>query len=43
MEKTDDKDRTCRGIVNLSDLAEKEPHSPGQTAFNSHVMSSQML
>ena len=31
------------GIVNLSALAEKEPHTPGQAAFNSHVMSSQML
>jgi hypothetical protein len=31
------------GIVNLSNFAEKEPHSPGLAAFNSHVMSSQML
>jgi hypothetical protein len=31
------------GIVNLSAFAEKEPHTPGQAAFNSHVMSSQML
>ena len=31
------------GIVNLSDLAEKEPHRPGQAAINTHVMSSQML
>lgn len=35
--------RCNHGIVNLSDLAEKEPHSPGQAAFNSHVMSSQMM
>jgi hypothetical protein len=33
----------CIGIVNLSALAEKEPRTPGQAAFNSHVMSSQML
>jgi len=31
------------GIVNLSALAEKEPRTPGQAAFTSHVMSSQML
>ena len=30
-------------IVNLSALAEEEPRTPGQAAFNSHVMSSQML
>ena len=26
------------GIVNLSALAEMEPRTPGQSAFNSHVM-----
>ncbi|GLT11975.1 hypothetical protein ACFQFQ_21525 [Sulfitobacter porphyrae] len=28
------------GIVNLLDPAEKDPHTLGHTAFNSHVMSS---
>ncbi len=32
-----------RGIVNLSVFAEKELHTPGQAAFNSQVMPSQML
>jgi hypothetical protein len=35
--------RELNGIVNLSALAEKEPRTPDQAAFTSHVMSSQML
>lgn len=31
------------GIVNLSDLGEKEPHTLRHAAFNSLVISSQML
>lgn len=34
--------KRTEGIVNLPDLGEKEPHTLGHTAFNSHVMSSQM-
>jgi putative transposase len=37
------RNKGAAGIVNLSALAEKEPRTPGQAAFNSHVMSSQML
>lgn len=33
----------CPGIVNLSDLGEKEPHTLGHADFNSLVISSQML
>jgi hypothetical protein len=31
-----------KGIVNLLDPADKDPHTLGHTAFKSHVMSSQM-